>query len=678
GVVAIAAGAAHGIALRSDRTVFCWGDNSLNQSVVPPGTANIIAIAGGATHTVALRMAPPAIVAHPTPRTVLRGQSTTFNATFTGSTPLNLQWRQNNVAIPNATNASYTIASAQPGDAGNYTIVVGNAVGTAQSTNALLTVNVPAGVIGQPTSQQVIAGDSATFTVTAEGTAPIRYRWQKEGTNIITATNASYNISSATTNHAGDYRCVVSNAFGMATSLVATLTVFPVPVITAQPQSQTVLAGGSVTFRVGAENATAFQWRKANANIPGANQSTYTLNPVGTNDAGGYRVVLTNQYGAVTSLLATLTVNVLSPGESTIVQWGEDPVFNGSDQIDIGVPDGLTDVASMAAGAYHDLVLLRNGRVFGWGDNLFGQASSPTSVTNGRAVSAGMQHSVALTSNGTVVAWGRNNLKQTDIPAGLSGVAAIAAGANHTLALRSNGTVVAWGYTNAGQSLVPSNTTNVMTIAAGFEHSIAVLSNGTLRTWGNNDFGQRIPPFPLSNVVAVAAGKYHSVALRNDGRVFAWGQNTFGQTNLPAGLQSGVTAIAAGDNHSLALRADGTMIAWGQDNFLQLHAPADLAGVVAIAAGGNRSLARKTRLRLGPPEHLANGAIRLRVATKDGSTIDPARVPKLEIYVSANPTLPVAQWTKRNISFVVVNGALQGDDLPPLPNMRFYIAVEQP
>jgi len=127
----------------------------------------------------------------------------------------------------------------------------------------------------------------------------------------------------------------------------------------------------------------------------------------------------------------------------------------------------------------------------------------------------------------------------------------------------------------------------------------------------------------------------------------------------------------------MALRADGTLILWGQDNFLQLHPPDELAGVVEIAAGGNRSLARKTRLRLGPPERLPNG-IRLRIATKDGSAIDPARVPKVDVYVSPDPSLPLAQWTKIDITFSVVDGVMVGDDFAPLSKVRFYVAVERP
>jgi alpha-tubulin suppressor-like RCC1 family protein len=678
GVVAIAAGGRHGMALLNNRTVFCWGDNFFNQTVVPPGTTNVVAIAGGATHSVALRMAPPRIVAHPTPRAVLRGASTTFSASFTGSTPLHVQWRHNGTAIPDATNATYTIGSVQTNNAGNYSLLLSNAIGTAQSTNALLTVNVPAFIAQEPQSVDVGIGASASFSVAAGGSTPITYRWRKNGTNIPNAINPTYTIPSVTTNHAGDYRVVVSNAFGFVTSAVATLTIQPLPFITSQPQSQSLLVGGSASFSVSANNAAGYQWQKNNTNISGANQSIYNITGVQTNDAGNFRVIVNNQFGAVTSAVATLTVNVPPPGDNLVVQWGENPVFNGFDQVDITVPAGLSGVKAVAAGAYHDLALLSNGRVFGWGDNLFGQAGAPPTLINAMRISAGVHHSVALTSNGTVVAWGFNNLKQTDVPVGLASVRAIAAGGYHSLALRSNGTVAAWGHTNYGQTVVPSNTTNVMAITAGLEHSMALLSNGTLRTWGNNDFGQRIPPFPLSNLTAIAGGRYHSVGLRNDGRVFAWGQNNFGQTNVPPEATN-IVAIAAGANHNMALRRDGALICWGQNNFLQLQPPDGLGGVSAIAAGGNRSLALRTKLlRMQTPQRLANGSVRLRIANQDGSPIDPARTTKVEIYASSDPGLPRAQWTKRNIPLSVVTGALEGVDPAPLPNVRFYFALEQP
>src|SRR5205823_11086557 len=54
-IVAIAAGAAHQLALRDDGTVLAWGSNNFGQTNVPPEATNIIAIAAGANHSLALR-----------------------------------------------------------------------------------------------------------------------------------------------------------------------------------------------------------------------------------------------------------------------------------------------------------------------------------------------------------------------------------------------------------------------------------------------------------------------------------------------------------------------------------------------------------------------------------------------------------------------------------------------
>ncbi len=54
-VTAIAAGWVHNLAVKSDGTVVAWGDNSLGQATVPPGLANVIAVAGGTSHSLALK-----------------------------------------------------------------------------------------------------------------------------------------------------------------------------------------------------------------------------------------------------------------------------------------------------------------------------------------------------------------------------------------------------------------------------------------------------------------------------------------------------------------------------------------------------------------------------------------------------------------------------------------------
>lgn len=80
----------------------------------------------------------------------------------------------------------------------------------------------------QPANQTVTAGQTATFNVTASGTSPLSYQWQKNGADITGATSASYTTPATTTADSGEqFRVVISNSAGNATSNTATLTVNP-------------------------------------------------------------------------------------------------------------------------------------------------------------------------------------------------------------------------------------------------------------------------------------------------------------------------------------------------------------------------------------------------------------------------------------------------------------------
>ena len=80
----------------------------------------------------------------------------------------------------------------------------------------------------QPASQTVTAGQTATFTVVASGSAPLSYQWQKNGTNLSGATAASYNTPVTTTADSGEqFRVIVSDSSGSDPSSIATLTVNP-------------------------------------------------------------------------------------------------------------------------------------------------------------------------------------------------------------------------------------------------------------------------------------------------------------------------------------------------------------------------------------------------------------------------------------------------------------------
>jgi hypothetical protein len=81
-------------------------------------------------------------------------------------------------------------------------------------------------ITSQPASQSVGVGQSATFEVTATGSAPLSYQWTKDGLSIPGATSASHTTPDAQpADHGASYRVVVRNSAGSATSEEAVLLV---------------------------------------------------------------------------------------------------------------------------------------------------------------------------------------------------------------------------------------------------------------------------------------------------------------------------------------------------------------------------------------------------------------------------------------------------------------------
>jgi hypothetical protein len=269
--------------------------------------------------------------------------------------------------------------------------------------------------------------------------------------------------------------------------------------------------------------------------------------------------------------------------------------------------------------------------VLAWGDNSDGQTSMPT-LANVAAVAAGQSHSLILLDAGTVVARGDNSNGQVTVPAGLTGVTEIAAGTSHNLVRKSDGTLVAWGANSYGQTTIPSGITTATRVAAGEKHSLALLANGSVRAWGDNTFGQTTLPASLTGAVitAIAAGYDHCLALKSDGTVIAWGRDNVGQVTLPSGLVN-VVAIAAGAYHSLALKNDGTVTAWGWDIGGQATVPAGLSGVAKLAGGYAFSMVLKT-----------NGTLVLWGDNSDGQITDPATATQQVTHIAAGASHALA------------------------------------
>lgn len=269
----------------------------------------------------------------------------------------------------------------------------------------------------------------------------------------------------------------------------------------------------------------------------------------------------------------------------------------------VSLPGAEAPVVQLAAGDGASLALTRDGHLYSFGENLYGEL--------GRALGSGSE-----AANPTPA--------RVNLPGAGSGerIVQVAAGGAHSLALTSTGQLYAFGRNFYGQLgsttsngsdtanptpaplVLPGASGPVSEIAAGEDHSLAVTSTGQLYAFGANRFGQLgnaagsgtelANPTPLrvnlpgavGPVVQIAAGFSHSLALTSTGQLYAFGSNDFGQLGstgnsgtsnatpptpvvLP-GATGPVSQIAAGAFHSLALTSTGQLYAFGRNSSGQL------------------------------------------------------------------------------------------------------------
>lgn len=163
----------------------------------------------------------PTISTQPTGLTVRDGTRATLAIVASGAPAPTYQWRLDGVAIPDATAATLILAPARAQNAGNYTVVVTNALGSLTSSVATLVVNSPPKITAAPQPTVIAADGTAKLTVTATGVGPFTYQWLRNGDPVTGATN-----SSLSTTTYGSYAVTVTNAFGTSTSGQA-LVAFP-------------------------------------------------------------------------------------------------------------------------------------------------------------------------------------------------------------------------------------------------------------------------------------------------------------------------------------------------------------------------------------------------------------------------------------------------------------------
>ena len=126
----------------------------------------------------------PSILTQPVNQVLTTGQTATFSISASGTAPLTYQWRKNSTRVVGATSGTYTTAATSTADSGSqFSVVVSNSAGSVTSNTATLTVNAAAlapSIVTQPASQTVTVGQTASFSVSASGTAPLSYQMAEE------------------------------------------------------------------------------------------------------------------------------------------------------------------------------------------------------------------------------------------------------------------------------------------------------------------------------------------------------------------------------------------------------------------------------------------------------------------------------------------------------------------
>ena len=173
-------------------------------------------------------------------------------------------------------------------------------------------------IIAQPVSREAFIGSTVRFSVSVLSSDPASYQWYK-GASVVVGTGAELVLSSVTEADAGDYWCLVSNAFGQTASHSAALTVAKmtggvegVPTFDLVENISSVVSG-NIDYQVHASGAARYTVR----GLPrGMKFDPKTGRLTGRPTAVGYHVIVVTAFGAngfSNSTTLTITVGVL-PG----------------------------------------------------------------------------------------------------------------------------------------------------------------------------------------------------------------------------------------------------------------------------------------------------------------------------------------------------------------------------
>lgn len=321
--------------------------------------------------------------------------------------------------------------------------------------------------------------------------------------------------------------------------------------------------------------------------------------------------------------------------DGTLWAWGQ----NDSGQLGLGEindryspvrvsanPPAVDHWQSAFAGRYQSMGIKADGTLWAWGYNYSYLPGQIGADNHWKSISWGsfffsniIGHNAGIKTDGTLWCWGANEWGQLGLGDEIDRLTptqldknihwqSVACGSGHTVAIKDDGTLwsfgnnwrgqLGWGfYYNIGDKVDYSSPVQIgkdnnwKSAFCGDAYTIGLKTDGTIWAWGENQYGQlgllstiNCPmPFQIgtdNRWQSVSCGWYHTVALKSNGTLWAWGYNSTGQLGLgdtenrlspvQVGADTDWQAVACGGLHTVALKTNGTLWAWGCNSNGQL------------------------------------------------------------------------------------------------------------
>ena len=665
-----------------------------NYSVV---VSNSVGVVTSAVAVLTVIVEAPVITAQPTNQTASLGAAVQFMAGATGHPTPWWDWRlngrslgQGGSGVGGGTVQTYLSVSAGLGDAGEYTAVFSNYLGSVTSAIAVLTIReqAPVFTIQPPGYQSVFVGDEASFRAQARANPASAYQWYFHGPPIVVGSNAFLNVgqplpgetnallhlTQVTTNAEGAYCVIASNSVGSVTSYVAWLTVaWPSPLDRWQWRNPTPQGNHlrGITYGNGQFLGVGLAGTLVNS-VDGENWTRLNVDP----SAFLWAVAYGNG----------LFVAVGGSGP-TAGPAGTSAIYTSVDGVN-WVRRESGDGRFLYGVAFGNGVFVAVGDAFGSRDRILTSADGVTWAGQSTGPSYALQ-SVAY-GNGLFVAVGADGVVQTSVngtdwESSYSGVpylygvtygnGVFAAVGNNFITSSTDGS--AW--TNRSMGSAPY--LNLFGVAYGNGTFAAVgYDHGTYRNDGvpvvytctNGTDWIRQLPGGRSALLGLAFGTGSFMAVGDDGTILSsltgstWAPRSLGSTNALFGVAFGPDGVVAvGDFGSVLSSPDGVewtprssgttnnlnAVAWGRSNFVAVGT----AGAILTSSNG----LGWTRQDVGTNFNLRAVTFGRDQFVAVGGRLNPFEGPP-PIFTSPDG----ATWTSRNSPlFYTLNGIAYGNGL---------------